>query len=238
MDSRRKSTKKTSPSVAVPVEEDEDVMYGVSNSTSIRPLETRFELLTWTSPVAYANMTRILTHMDNGSSFVHACLNAFYIPYRDGKLYNQNIGQVELTHMFRRELATSLLLPSPSGKKYVELLGNGTWVSMTSTNIETLAFQLGSPSVPFDSVMIEHISNVIDKDIIIIDAETQDIIVDSIETSTRYKNRTTIILLSVKNHYEVMSIRLKTGEFITHFHPNHAWVRQLRNLIALKVVTD
>jgi hypothetical protein len=204
-------------------------------STHIRPLERSFEVLNWTSHVAWTDMCRIMTHMDPGSSLIHATLNAFCLPYRDGLLYNQEISQIEFAHVFRKELAYSLSSDSGDGREYVELLGNGSWISMTSTDMDVLSDQLKTPSHEFDSVMIEHLSNVIEKDIFIIDAETEDIVIDSVELSTRYKNRLSIVILKVKEHYELLCLRRFCGEFITHFDPEHEWIKKLKTIINSKM---
>ena len=205
-------------------------------TNKLRPLEKSFEFISWTSAVSYEDVCRVLTHMDTGSSLVHACLNAICIPYRDGKMYNQQISQIEFVHMFRRELASALLenVSIYDETKYVELLGHGSWVAMESTDIDVLMSRLITPSCEFDPVMTEHLSNVLDKDIFIIDSETEDILLDSDEPTTRYKKRQSIVVLKVENHYELLAIRKLSGEFITHFDTNHPWIQKLHSIIVAK----
>ena len=217
---------------------DRDVDVFSEHQNGISPLEHPFEVLDWeSSPIWISNMVRLLTHMDIGSSLVHATINAFYIPYRKGLLFGQNISQVEMVHVFRNELAVSLLKNVPGrDTTYVEELGNGTWVSMFSTNIENLIYQLRTPTFDFDSVMIEHLSNVIDKDIYVISAELQDIDSTSIDMCTRYKKRPSIVVLQLKKHYELMGIRLPGGEFITIFSPSHPWIQSLNIRLGNRMV--
>lgn len=197
------------------------------------PLDCPFELIEWAkSPVYVPNMVRILTHMDTGSSLVHAVLNAFYIPYREGKLFGQDISQVELVHLFRRELALMLLKTMPNKSiTYVEELGNGSWVNMESTDINTLSTQLMS-NTDFDPVMIEHLSNVTNTDIYIIDAEHQDLDRSPFDLETRYKMRSSIVILKLHSHYELVGLRLNSGEFITLFSHKHHWINSMYNRLA------
>lgn len=231
MESRKKPRAKTE-SARVEID-----MSELLETTSMRPVEKAFELLDWKTPVAHDGFCRLMTHTDPGSSLVHACLNAICIPYRTGKLFNQDIGQVEFAHMFRKELALLLDEEVPgTDKLYVELIGNGSWVAMESTNINMLAAQLRIPTIEFDPVMIEHLSNVIDKNIYIINAETQDIEVDSIDTGTRYKkDRSAIVVLRVRKHHELTCLRVFSGEYLTHFASTHPWIQRLDKIIESKV---
>jgi hypothetical protein len=232
MDSRKKPRNPKTDSARVEID-----MSSLLETTSIRPVEKAFELLDWKTPVAHDGFCRLMTHTDPGSSLVHACLNAICIPYRTGKLFNQDIGQIEFAHMFRKELALLLNEEVPgTDKLYVELIGNGSWVAMESTNMNTLAAQLHISTIEFDPVMIEHLSNAIDKNIYIINAETQDVEVDSIDIETRYKkDRSAVVVLRVKNHYELTCLRRFSGEYVTHFASSHPWIVTLDSIIKSKV---
>lgn len=207
---------------------DSDLNLG-EKQTTISPLEHPFEILVWEhSPVWIKGLARILTHMDVGSSIVHATINAFYIPYRNGQLFGQDVSQVEFVRMFRKELAHALVKPFPDKETtYVEELGKGAWVQMASTDVNTLMYMFENTGVEFNPVMIEHMSNVVEKDIYIIDAELQDLSSDSVDFDCRYKKRSSIVILKLKRHYELLGVRTNTGEFITNFSHNHPWILQM-----------
>ena len=203
----------------------------------VEPLETAFELLKWSSsPIYVNNLVRLRTHMDQRSALAHAVLNAIYIPYREGELYGQEISQVELVHMFRRELAIMLLEKVPdTDKLYVELIGKGAWLQMISTDVEVLKSQLENPTIEFTSVMIEHVSNVLNKDIYIIDSETQDVVLLSGDLELMCQKRSSIVLLRMRKHYELLAIRTSSGDYISHFSPDHPWIETLYDRLAERV---
>jgi len=199
----------------------------------LKPLSVSSELLHWEdSPIYYPAMVRIITPMDGENAFFYAILNAFYFPYREGILFNQQISQRQLVNMFRQELITSLNVPVHNGNEndtYLSIIGNGYYLK-NSPDPTDLERQLKS-NTSISYIVREHVSNVVNKDIYIIDASTQDIHVSPSDLQLLYKQRVSIFILKLSHHYELLGCRKPNGDFQTSFMPDHPWVKKIYTLI-------
>lgn len=209
------------------VESDEE-LYGLVPEDShpsyfLQPLSEPKEAVTWERSVKH--LYRFITHQDGGSSIVHTCLNAIYKPYRNGKLHSLDISQVEMVAMFRRELAQALGVEKSPGVQYAHLLCNGAWVADLTTDIENMYLRLANPGCEFDDIMIEHLSNVLNIDLYIISAESRELLTNV--PLIRYQKRSSVVILQLRKHYELLGLVLPTGEHVTHFDHSYPWIQRL-----------
>lgn len=199
----------------------------------MQPLCTLQEVMdhAWkTSAVHYKGMTRFMTHQDGESALVHACLNATFLPYREGKLHSSGVSQVDLVVMFRRELAMALGMGWDKGNpnsQYIHRLSDGAWITSPAADVDDLYHRLTDPRQPLDDIMIEHMCNVLNIDLYIVDANSMALLRDV--PAIRYQGRKAVVVLHLKRHYELLGITLSDGECLTVFLPTHPWIQKLHS---------
>jgi hypothetical protein len=158
----------------------------------------------------------------DGSCLIHSICKAYlsiYDEYTDSD-------KKQLVRNIRKSLARQL-------PYFYNQLSRGGLCEFSRTNpefaLETMVNELNSTKC-LDYVYLEYISNYFDKDIYIIDADTQDVRMIGCldEKDCYYKHRKSIILLYYPKqiHYECIGYRHK-GEIYTLFSPDRGIIRSI-----------
>ncbi len=185
----------------------------------------------------YPGLARFPTAGD-GSCFFHAICNAFYMPYRI-----REYSRASIAKRFRQELATKLSHKNGNGDIYYDILNNGELSKLAETfeelKLENMQGELDSDSFVLGYIYQQYVSDILKKDIYIIDESTEDLVLGSKEDFPHlYKKRQSIVLLYCKNsqHYEMVGLVTDTKKYIvnTHFDPEDPFILYLYNILAKK----
>lgn len=197
-------------------------------------MNQEYEHLNW--PL-YPGMVRIRTLAD-GSCLFHAIANAYFIPYRTGILDGKSISRPQLIRTLRRQLSIRLGEPvdplNPDGPTHYDLLSRGQLrkfaESVPRYSLENMQKELDSND-PVDNVYNEFLSNQLNKDIYLLNAQTKDVLITGNDDDILYKDRDSIVILYLTGppgHYELVG--LDQGEDImTIFPPSHPFILAIRH---------
>ena len=181
------------------------------------------------------DIVRIRTIRDP-SSFLHAILNAYFLPYRSNQFQGLEIQRRNLVGEFRKQLAARLThLHDPSQSSMVrvyDVLSRGRYRELARRglfvfSLETMVAELTNPLVLLDDKYLELIADVCFKDIYILDAVQHDVYVCSEDQDVHYRHRPSIIVLALPGHFETVGLRLSNGDVITLFDPSHPLIQWL-----------
>jgi hypothetical protein len=168
----------------------------------------------------------IIPTIGDGNCYFHSVLRAFNNTY----IKSQNsLERVNMARTFRNALADRLLETDPlTGKDYYSGLHNGNLEDFSQGvkeySKESLRRELLSAD-PVDNIYQELISNAVNKDIFIIDSETNDMYNVGSSFSLYYKGRNSIIIYYTPGHYEVVGIKRTDGSIDTIFTPEHELIQ-------------
>lgn len=175
------------------------------------------------------NVSSMETPSD-GNCLFHAILNAYSDQYREA---NDLTTKRSIVLNLRKNLSAKLPTQrsvgnDPSVSYYDTLNGGNTKIFATEVpefSLSAMQAQLCS-STPIGYGYLEYIGLMLNKDIYILDAETNDIYhSDEMKYSITGK-RSSIVVLYDHGHYELTGI-YNASQIHTIFHPNHSWVRFL-----------
>lgn len=190
----------------------------------------------WNGPISYPGMLRIRTPMD-GSCFFHALAKSYCKTYIKGSMDGVSIDRRQFVKALRRDLAYKLGEPvNPKDKssvRYYDVLSRGNLGEFSKAvpkyRLENLQKELMSDE-PVDHIYNEFISNQINKDIYLLDLLKQDVYVTGNDSDILYKDRDSIVIMTLPGHYELVGLR--DGEEIkTLFKPSHPFIRLLKDRI-------
>lgn len=161
----------------------------------------------------------------DGHCLFHSLLYAFYTPYREEILNGKVLSKLQIVVNLRHELSDRL---------------DGVYDTLSGGNIGKFAeavpeFALAHMKKELKSNnyigygYIEYISNLINKDIYIINGETSDIYISD-ELPYLIKGRTSIVLYYKNYHYEPIGLK-QDGIYYCHFKSNHPFIKFLRGKI-------
>lgn len=181
----------------------------------------------------------IVPTIGDGNCYFHSVLRAFNTSYINAKT---TFDRVNLARTFRNALADHLLETDPlTGMDYYSGLCNGNLEEFSKGvkeySKEYLRKELLS-SEPVDNIYQELISNVVNKDIYIIDSETKDIYCTGSNYSLYYKGRNSIVIYYKPGHYEVVGIKRKNGNIDTLFTPEHEFIQICKNRLLDTIRVD
>jgi hypothetical protein len=180
--------------------------------------------LIWSKGFKFVGLVKIHT-IGDGSCFFHALLNSFFKPYItcfDGRV---PVKRKELVSNFRTDLSKNL-------KFHYDQLSRGKLKELSRDNkeltLENLEKTLAS-SQPIDNRFNEYISNMIDKDIYILDFKKQDIYITGDDDEILLKNRDSVVLIYNEEtfHYELVGL-LQNNFLITLFHSDDPLIYAIR----------
>ncbi len=183
----------------------------------------------------YPGMVRIMT-MGDGSCFFHAIARSYFEPYIIGQMADGSpINRSQFIRDFRRDLAIKLgqtIDPlDPTSSMYYDTLSRGQLRelsrSLPQLSLRNMQKELNS-SMPVDNKYNEYISNLLNKDIYLLDANRRSVYVTGSDSDILYKNRPSIVILVTPGHYELVGIRTYSG-VQTVFHPKDDFIMTIRS---------
>lgn len=158
----------------------------------------------------------------DGHCLFHSLLFAFYVPYKEESLHGKSLSKLQIVINLRHELADRL---------------DTVYESLSGGNI--CKFAEAVPEFKMDVMInelrsnhyigygyIEYISNLINKDIYIINGNTCDIYISD-ELPYLIKGRTSIVLYYKDVHYEPIGL-WQEGKYYCHFKACHPFIKFLR----------
>ncbi len=195
---------------------------------SFRPLKLeRLKL----APELEAQLYEVTT-LGDGSCFFHAVLRSFSQEYRDAP----NSERTLLARRLRNFLADKLEETNPAtGLTCYEELSNGRLedyaMAVPSYTVEALQAELRS-SAPTGDAYLELISNVLEKDVYIVNKSKGDVYTINSALDLFYKRRSSIVVIyDGSGHYTLLGLRNKTEELSTHYAFDHPLIQSLQRRI-------
>lgn len=178
------------------------------------------------------SIVRFQTPMD-GSCFFHAISNSFFSPYHQEMLKGKHMSRGEIVAMLRQELSRKLatkIIDGDDSPTYYDILNGGNTRTFSEAvpefSLANMQRELASRN-PIGFGYLEFIGNALNKDIYILEAQRRDIYATHELPLTIKGNRKSIILYYLSGHYELAGLQLSDGTFVTHFAPEHSFIRFL-----------
>lgn len=180
--------------------------------------DNEVQSLNWTrSNFNYPNIVRIGT-IGDGSCFFHAVVKAFYTPYKIGILNGIPIDKRAFIQNLRKDLAIKLVQKvdplNKNSPRYYDLLGRGKLKEfskeMPEYTIENMQRVLNS-NLPVDNSFNEFVSNLLNKDIYLLDYLNKDVYITGKDDDILYKGRDSIVILVMPGHYELIGLMTVNG---------------------------
>lgn len=176
----------------------------------------------------------------DGNCYFHALTHAYYIPYRTQSLQGKTVSRREIVRNLRNSLSVRLGEPidplNPNGPTFYDQLSRGKLYefgkSIPEYSFEEMRKRLRSSSAVGNEYN-EFVSDQLDKDIYILDYEKQDVYITGDDDDLLYKDRSSIVLLYMPGHYELVGIQDKNGKIQTYFSPTHPFIQFLKNRMIL-----
>lgn len=200
-----------------------------------------YQELFWNdTPFSYPDLVRIRT-IGDGSCFFHALIKAFFVPYKIGKLNGGIFSREKFITQLRKNL--SVLLgqrinsKDPNSPRHYDLLSRGKLGEISRElqqySLENMQKELDSKS-PIDNIYNEFISNILNKDIYLLDLVSRDVYVTGNDSDILYKNRDSIIILTMPGHYELIGLKTPKG-IQTLFPYDSPLIKSIRKRIDEKI---
>jgi hypothetical protein len=199
------------------------------------PVATYYAPIRWAFGFENWNVVRFSTPMD-GSCLFHAIANSFFDPYHKEEMNGRHVSRVKMVEVLRRELAAKLgqkVDPNdPQSPTHYDTLNHGhtaefgTGAQIEEFKLSYMQSQLDS-TLPIGYGYMEFIGNALNKDIYILSAATRDIYVTDELPLTIKGDRSSVVLYYMNAHYELVGIQQSDGTFVTHFAPDHSFIRFL-----------
>lgn len=174
------------------------------SNVKIPILNRTYDNLQWDRNFKYDQMVRLYT-IGDGSCFFHAVVKAYFIPYKLGYLNEQPLDRGVFIRNLRRDLARTLR----EDPEVYKNLSRGQLENMSKTldqfKLDEMIKVLDS-DMPVDNLFNEFVSNVIDKDIYLLDLEKEDVYITGDDTDILHKGRDSIVILTMPGHYELVGV--------------------------------
>ena len=174
----------------------------------------------------------------DGSCFFHAIAYAYYIPYRLGHIDGVPMDRRSFVRNLRRDLSHILEEPSVEGGPMIyDMLCRGHLRKFSegyeNYSLDNMKKELKSSYSVDGGIYIELISNLLDKDIYILDSGKRDVYVLG-DYDLYYKKRSSIVLLYTGDHYDLVGLQDSDG-IKTLFSPRHPFIRAIQHrLLSIK----
>ena len=158
--------------------------------------------------------------IDDGSCFFHCIVDSFYKPYQLGE-----IDKKEYITTLRKDFANALttdIYEKLSRGQLREFSKKVPGYSLTDfkTILDSRQF--------VDNRFNEYISNVINKDIYIIDYENKNVYITGKDDDILYKNRDSIVMVWInKNHFDLAGV-LQGKKLTTLFKYDHPFIQTIK----------
>lgn len=205
-------------------------------------MDREFEYLNWEGPLNFLGMVRFRTIAD-GSCFFHAICNAIYPPYQMGRLGHRAYPKSQFVKDLRHDLSIRLGEPinhlDPKGGTYYDSISRGKLYTISQSlpeySLENMREELRNSSAAVNNIYNEYISNVLNKDIYILDGITQDVYMTGNDADILYKGRTSIVLHYLPGHYELIGLQLVDQSIQTKFEHDSDFIRMIRDRIRERI---
>lgn len=192
------------------------------------------EILNWDGEFQYTggHLIRVAVPAD-GSCYFHAIAKAYFKPYilgkHDGKPFNRTLFIRTLRNNLARLLG-SKIKGDPKGRTYWETLSRGEFVRISKDSpefsLENMQRELANPN-PVSDIYNEFISDQLNIDIYILDAERKDVYMNGADMKLLYKDRPSVVLLYLPGHYELIGVTY--NDYVTtYFSPNDPFIKYIR----------
>lgn len=209
-----------------------------------------YEIFTWGNGFENFQTVKINVIAD-GSCLIHGLLLAFYKSYIEENINGQKISRSDIVKCFRHELAetlkkhtfkgdTSLVEGDETSTVYDRL--NGGYFKNNANEVHEYSlkemYETLDSSKYLGYVHLPYICDVIKKDLIFIDHNTQDVYKMAYErndetgeiNSSMLKNRDTIVLYYFNDtHFDLVGIREDDGKINTLFKPDNEFIKFLKS---------
>lgn len=167
----------------------------------------------------------------DGHCLIHAICSAFFEPYYTGRMSNgRQVSPVQIVKRLREQIAEYL-------RTTYDTLGRGLYSGFAKEvpeySLENMIRTLKS-SASLGYGYLELISDAINKDVYILDENTQDVYIqDSPELF--YKGRRSVVLLyestsGTIGHFSMLGLS-SGSDVITHFEPSNPFITVLRSRV-------
>lgn len=208
------------------------------------PVGNYYQKIMWENGFENWNLIRIDT-VGDGNCLFHAIANSFFVPYYTEMVDENKITRKEIIQKIRKELAEKLSCPvssQPNSKTHYEIINSGKTSEFPvcpdfpedDFSLENMKKQLDSDKY-LGYGYIEYISNMLDKNIYILNDSNNDLYpFEKTELLNIYKrNRSSIVIYYKSNHYELVGI-LNNGIVDTYFDSDHTFIKFLYNRVLEK----
>ena len=181
------------------------------------------ELLNWpqNGNFTYPGLV-IIDVPGDGSCFFHALILSIYKPYQLNK-----INKGKFVREFRKNLAYQLV-------EDYDKLANGKLrelsKEMPEISLDVMMKELDS-SKPISNIYNEFISDLLNRDIYLLDYQKKDVYLTGSDLNILYKERKSTVLVINKNHYQLVGIIKENGSIKVGFKPDHPFILSIQNRI-------
>lgn len=185
-------------------------------------------------PFYYPGLIRFYTYTD-GSSFLHAISNSMHDFYRSGVMKDgRTVDRHHFVRDLRKELSEELAKPAnkqnPNSAIYYELLSRGQLreqaINMPEYSLEHMQRTLDSEE-HLGLLFLEFFSTIFDVDIYIINLKKLDLYITGKDDRLYYKNRKSIIIGYIDNHFESMGVQIGHNKYFTLFDPKFPLITKI-----------
>lgn len=195
-------------------------------------MDREWEKLEWK---LWGGLVRIRTIADN-SCFFHALANSYFDAYRSGFIDGKAVSKQQIVRNLRRDLASKLAQPvdplNPQGATNYDLLSRGQLQflseEMPEYSLTNMQRELES-TAPVSNLYNEFISNQLNRDIYLLNGETQDVYITGNDDDILYQGRESIVILYIPGHYELVGLLSTNDQILTHFPPSHPLIQSIRH---------
>lgn len=170
----------------------------------------------------------------DGHCLFHSLLLAFFTPYITETYNSNNINRLNIVQQLRSDLADKLssFIPGSKTIRNYDLLYNKN-INYFAEHVEEFTLvnmqKLLKSNNSIGYGYLEFICNQINKDVYIIDGDTQ-MLYKSDESPLLVKGRMSIVLYYQHHHYQLVGLK-KEDKIITHFKPTNSFILYLKSLL-------
>ncbi|PCJ29225.1 MAG: hypothetical protein COA94_02080 [Rickettsiales bacterium] len=187
--------------------------------------------LPWTRSSVYRLKT-----IGDGSCFFHALSLSYYLPYisniSNGTKFNRRQFVKDLRLDLSNRLASKVDKFDKNSKTFYEYLSRGKLHEMSLVldkyKLYNMQEELKSNS-PVDNTYNEFISEILDKDIYLIDIAKMDVYITGNDMDLLYKGRDSIVIGIIGNHYELIGTMNNLGIMSTLFSSENKFISDIKN---------
>lgn len=200
-------------------------------------MHAEFQPFSWPS-LPIPGLVRKRTIAD-GSCFFHALCDSFFEPYVNQLFDGRATSRRDIVRSLRRDLSARLSEPidplDPASPSHYDSLHLAR--EFPECSLKNMQRELAG-SGPVSNLYNEYISNVLEKDIYILDFDKQDVYATGDDTAVLYKRRPSIVLMYSPGHYELVGRMTTNGELETLFHPDSQLIQAIGLRLRSKQKTD